>query len=120
MILYDIRANVMSLNFVFVIYLLFQLNILCFDTENLGVVIHSSIQRTIVYGKLTIQKGKAYNSEKESEKETNFTLSTHGANLLSVLPPRRITGARVEPFISGVTAVEGNKILIKFIIFLLV
>ncbi|KAG2675209.1 hypothetical protein I3760_13G174000, partial [Carya illinoinensis] len=30
---------------------------------------------------------------------------------LSVLPPRRRTGARVEPLISGVTAVEGNKIL---------
>ena len=36
----------------------------------------------------------------------DFTLSTPGANLLSVLPPRRRTGARVEPFISGVTAVE--------------
>ena len=41
----------------------------------------------------------------------DFTLSTPGANPLSVLPPRRRTGARVEPFISGVTAVERNKIL---------
>lgn len=39
----------------------------------------------------------------------DFTLSTPGANLLSVLPPRRRTGARVEPFISGVTAVEHKK-----------
>nr|KJB09792.1 hypothetical protein B456_001G166500 [Gossypium raimondii] len=41
----------------------------------------------------------------------DFTLSTPGANPLSVLPPRRRTRARVEPFISGVTAVERNKIL---------
>ena len=41
----------------------------------------------------------------------DLTLSTPGANPLSVLPPRRRTGARVEPLISGVTAVEGNKIL---------
>ena len=41
----------------------------------------------------------------------DFTLSTPGANPLSALPPRRRTGARVEPFISGVTAVERNKIL---------
>jgi hypothetical protein len=31
---------------------------------------------------------------------------------LAVLPPRRRTGARVEPWISGVTAVEGNKLTI--------
>ncbi|KAA0052380.1 NADH-quinone oxidoreductase protein [Cucumis melo var. makuwa] len=36
----------------------------------------------------------------------NLTLSTLGANPLSVLPPRRRTGARVEPFLSGVTAVK--------------
>ncbi|KAG4187621.1 hypothetical protein ERO13_A08G103600v2 [Gossypium hirsutum] len=41
----------------------------------------------------------------------DFTLSIHGANPLSVLPPRRRTRARVEPFISGITAVERNKIL---------
>ncbi|KAK7375852.1 hypothetical protein VNO78_35165 [Psophocarpus tetragonolobus] len=39
----------------------------------------------------------------------DLTLSTPGANLLSVLPPRRRTGARVEPLISGVTAVERKK-----------
>ncbi|KAK7231346.1 hypothetical protein RIF29_48111 [Crotalaria pallida] len=39
----------------------------------------------------------------------DFTLSTPGANLLSVLPSRRRTGARVEPLISGVTAVERKK-----------
>ncbi|RYR03469.1 hypothetical protein Ahy_B06g082444 [Arachis hypogaea] len=39
----------------------------------------------------------------------DFTLFTSGANLLSVLPPRRRTGARVEPFISGVTAVGRKK-----------
>ncbi|KAF1899695.1 hypothetical protein Lal_00019825 [Lupinus albus] len=39
----------------------------------------------------------------------DFTLSTPGANLLSVLPPRRRTGARVEPFISGVIVVERKK-----------
>ncbi|TYJ22480.1 hypothetical protein E1A91_A08G128000v1 [Gossypium mustelinum] len=41
----------------------------------------------------------------------DFTLSTPGANPLSVLPPRRRTRARVEPFISSITAVERNKIL---------
>lgn len=41
----------------------------------------------------------------------DFTLPTPGANPLAVLPPRRRTGARVEPWISGVTAVERNKIL---------
>ncbi|KAF1883660.1 hypothetical protein Lal_00012577 [Lupinus albus] len=41
----------------------------------------------------------------------DFTLSTPRANLLSVLPPRRRTGARVEPFISGVTTVKRKKIL---------
>ncbi|KAI9391225.1 hypothetical protein POPTR_007G061901v4 [Populus trichocarpa] len=41
----------------------------------------------------------------------DLTLSTPGANLLSVLPSRRRTRARVEPFLSGVTAVERNKIL---------
>ncbi|WVY92813.1 hypothetical protein V8G54_000264 (mitochondrion) [Vigna mungo] len=39
----------------------------------------------------------------------DLNLSTPGANLLSVLPPRRRTGARVEPFLSGVTAVERKK-----------
>ena len=34
-----------------------------------------------------------------------------GATPLAVLPPRRRTGARVEPFLSGVTAVKRNKIL---------
>ncbi|KAL2528737.1 Uncharacterized protein Fot_21338 [Forsythia ovata] len=41
----------------------------------------------------------------------DLTLSTLGATPLAVLPPRCKTGARVEPFISGVTAVERNKIL---------
>ena len=41
----------------------------------------------------------------------DLTLPTPGANPLAVLPPRRKTGARVEPWISGVTAVEGIKIL---------
>ncbi|PIN20505.1 hypothetical protein CDL12_06810 [Handroanthus impetiginosus] len=41
----------------------------------------------------------------------DFTLSTPGATPLAVLPPRRRTGARVEPLISGVRAVERNKIL---------
>lgn len=41
----------------------------------------------------------------------DLTLPTPGANPLAVLPPRRRTGARVEPWISGVTAVEGIKIL---------
>ena len=41
----------------------------------------------------------------------DFTLSTPRANPLAVLPPRRRTEARVEPYISGVTAVERNKIL---------
>jgi len=41
----------------------------------------------------------------------DLTLPTPGANPLAVLPPRRRTGARVEPWISGVTAVERNKIL---------
>lgn len=41
----------------------------------------------------------------------DLTLPTPGANPLAVLPPRRGTGARVEPWISGVTAVEGIKIL---------
>lgn len=36
----------------------------------------------------------------------DLTLSTPGATPLAVLPPRRRTGARVEPFISGVTAVK--------------
>ncbi|KAG5003498.1 hypothetical protein GLYMA_10G098900v4 [Glycine max] len=39
----------------------------------------------------------------------DFTLYTPGANLLSVLPPCCRTGARVEPFIFGVTAVERKK-----------
>ena len=39
------------------------------------------------------------------------TLSTPRANPLAVLPPRLRTEARVEPYISGVTAVERNKIL---------
>ncbi|KAF8026928.1 hypothetical protein BT93_F3423 [Corymbia citriodora subsp. variegata] len=41
----------------------------------------------------------------------DLTLSTPGANPLSVLPPRRRTGARVKPFLFGVRAVERNKIL---------
>ena len=41
----------------------------------------------------------------------DLTLPTPGANPLAVLPPRRRTGARVEPWISGVRAVECNKIL---------
>ena len=41
----------------------------------------------------------------------DLTLPTPGANPLAVLPPRRRTGAHVEPWISGVTAVERNKIL---------
>ncbi|KAG2700488.1 hypothetical protein I3760_06G000200 [Carya illinoinensis] len=43
----------------------------------------------------------------------DFTLSTPGANPLSVLPTRCKAGAHVEPFssgVSGVTAVQGNKI----------
>ncbi|KAG9438884.1 hypothetical protein H6P81_021182 [Aristolochia fimbriata] len=39
----------------------------------------------------------------------DLTLPTPGANPLAVLPPRRRTGARVEPWISGVTAVERQK-----------
>ncbi|ESW09480.1 hypothetical protein PHAVU_009G130900 [Phaseolus vulgaris] len=39
----------------------------------------------------------------------DLNLSTPGANLLSVLPPCRRTGARVEPFLFGVTAVERKK-----------
>ncbi|RYR03717.1 hypothetical protein Ahy_B06g082946 [Arachis hypogaea] len=39
----------------------------------------------------------------------DFSLSTPRANLLSVLPPCRRTGARVELFISGVTAVGRKK-----------
>ncbi|KAG4996716.1 hypothetical protein JHK85_028155 [Glycine max] len=39
----------------------------------------------------------------------DFTLSTPGANLLSVLPPCCRTGACVEPFIFDVTAVERKK-----------
>ncbi len=41
----------------------------------------------------------------------DFSLSTPGANPLAVLPPRRRTGARVEPFLSGVRAVKHKKIL---------
>lgn len=40
----------------------------------------------------------------------DLTLSTPEATPLAVLPPRRRTGARVEPFISGVTVVKCNKI----------
>lgn len=39
----------------------------------------------------------------------DFIRSTPGANPLAVLPPRRRTGARVEPLISGVRAVKHNK-----------
>jgi hypothetical protein len=41
----------------------------------------------------------------------DLTLPTARANPLAVLSPRRRTGARVEPWISGVTAVKGIKIL---------
>ena len=41
----------------------------------------------------------------------DLTPSTLGAIPLSVLPPRRRTGARVKPFLFGVRAVERNKIL---------
>jgi hypothetical protein len=36
----------------------------------------------------------------------DLTLPTPGANPLAVLPPRCRIGARVEPWISGVTAVR--------------
>jgi hypothetical protein len=41
----------------------------------------------------------------------DLTLPTPGANPLAVLSPRRRTGARVEPWISSVTAVKGIKTL---------
>uniref|UniRef100_A0A7N0REK8 Uncharacterized protein n=1 Tax=Kalanchoe fedtschenkoi TaxID=63787 RepID=A0A7N0REK8_KALFE len=40
----------------------------------------------------------------------DVTLYTPGVNPLAILPPRRRTEARVEPFLSGVRVVERNKI----------
>ncbi|KAK7394994.1 hypothetical protein VNO78_15535 [Psophocarpus tetragonolobus] len=39
----------------------------------------------------------------------DLTLSTPEANLLSVLPPRRRTGAHMEFLISGVTGMKSNE-----------